>query len=76
MNFGTLPIITYILIYVYLQTKYLYLRKFPTCMQNIHYSREIILKSVFLSKTGKDSSSTSENSNSSQTQGETYPFLS
>ena len=74
MNFGMLPTVTYILIYVYPQTKYLYLRKFRTCVRNIYYSHEIILKPFFLSKAGKDSSSASENSN--QIQGEIYPFLS
>lgn len=76
MNFGMLPTITYILIYDYLQTKYLYLRKFPTCVQNVYCSREIILKPFFLSKAGKDSSSHYENSKGNQTQREIYPFLS
>lgn len=70
-----LPIIIYISIYVYLQTKYLYLRKFPTRVWNFYYSREITLKPFFLSKAEKDSSSTSENSKNSQTR-EIHSFLS
>lgn len=75
MNFVMLPTITYICMYVYSQTKYLCSRKLPTCVWNVYDSREIYPEAFLLSKEGKGSPRTSENSRNSQNQGQIYPFL-